>query len=194
VFDDGDPERAVVLDEGFGAEFEEGEFAADGGEGVIDAAGSVAAGVGADALADGVGRAGEVDEVGDADELVDVGGLAEVSREAVEDDQVGVRGAAVAEEGEKDFAGDGELFVFEERAGVEDVADDAEFGGREEPVGGFAGGGEAELLAEVEVGAVPVPEAAVFEGIAERGLAGSGGADDEEGVVDADRLTENGRR
>jgi len=89
VFDNGDPERAVVLDEGFGAAFEEGEFAADGGEGVIDAAGSVAAGVGADALADGVRRAGEVDEVGNADELVDVGGLAEVSREAVEDDQVG---------------------------------------------------------------------------------------------------------
>ena len=87
------------------------------------------------------------------------------------------------------------MFVFEECAGVEDVADDAEFVGREEPVGGYtAGGGEAELLAEVEVGAVPVPEAAVFEGIAERGLAGSGGADDEEGVVDADRLTENGRR
>jgi hypothetical protein len=88
------------------------------------------------------------------------------------------------------------LFVFEECAGVEDVADDAEFVGREEPAGGFAGGGggEAELLAEVEVGAVPVPEAAVFEGIAERGLAGSGGADDEEGGGDADRLKENGRR
>ena len=194
VLDDRDAAGVVVIDEGLGAEFESGEFAADGRERVVDTAAAVAAGVAADTLEDGVGRADEVDEVGDADEVIDVGGLAEVSWQAVEDDDVIGGGAAVAKEGKQDFAGDGELFVFEECAGVEELADEVEFVGREEWVGGASGGGEAELVAEVEVHAVLVPEAAAFEGIAERGLAGAGGADDEKGVVDEDRLTKYGQR
>jgi hypothetical protein len=193
VFDDRDAERAVVCDEGFGATFEDGELAAHGAQRVVNAARSIAADVGADALEDGVGGAAEVDEVGDADEVVDVGGLAEVSWQAVEDDDVIVGGAAVAEEGKQDFAGDGELFVFEERAGMEELADEVEFVGREVPVGG-AGGGEAEFVAEVEVDTLPVPEAVAFKDIAERGFAGTGGADDEDRVVDADKLTQNGKR
>ena len=51
---------------------------------------------------------------------------------------------------------------------------------------------EAELVAEVEVDALLVPEAVAFEGIAERGLAGAGGADDQDGAVHDDRLTHNG--
>ncbi len=193
VSDDGDAVGVVVFDEGFGALFEGDELAAHGGQRVVVATRPVAAGVGADALENGVGGAAEVDEVGDADEVVDVGGLAEVSWQAVEDDDVIVGGAAVAEEGKQDFAGDGELFVFEECAGMEELADEVEFVGCEVPVGG-AGGGEAEFVAEVEVDTLPVPEAAAFEGVAERGFAGTGGADDEDGVVDADKLTQNGKR
>ena len=99
VFNDGDAAGVVVIDEGPGAEFEGGEFAADGGERVVDTAAAVAAGVAADTLEDGVGRAEEVDEVGDADDVVDGGGLAEMSWEAVEDDDVVVAGGALAEEG-----------------------------------------------------------------------------------------------
>lgn len=193
VFDDGDAQRLVVFDEGLGAVLESGELAAHGGQRVVDAARPVAAGVGADALEDGVGAAAEVDEVGDADDVSDVGGLAEVSRQAVEEDDVIVGGAAVAEEGKQDFAGNGELFVFEECAGMEELADEVEFVGRKEPLGG-AGGGEAEFVAEVEVDTLPVPEAAAFEGIAERRFAGTGGADDEDRVVDAVKLTHNGKR
>ena len=193
VFEDGDAERVVVIDEGFGAVFEGDELAAHGGQRVVNAARSIAAGVVADALEDGVGAADEVDEVGDADDGGDVGGLAEVSWQAVEEDDVIVASAVVAEEGEKDFAGDGELFVFEERAGMEELADEVEFVGREVPVGG-AGGGEAEFVAEVEVDTLPVPEAVAFKDIAERGFAGTGGADDEDRVVDADKLTQNGKR
>jgi hypothetical protein len=194
VFEDGDAERVVVIDEGFGAVFEGDELAAHGGQRVVNAARSVAAGVVADALEDGVGAADEVDEVGDADDGVDGGGLAEVSWQAVEEDDVIVASAVVAEEGEKDFADDGELFVFEECAGAQELADEAQFVGREKPVGGTGAGSEAEFMAKVEVDAMLVPQAAAFEDVAERGLAGTGGADDEDGVVNDDKLTQPGKR
>lgn len=192
VFEDGDAEGAVVFDEGLGTVFEGDELAADGGKRVVDAAGSVATCVAADAMKDGVRCADEMDEENDAEDVGDVVGLSKVPRQAVENDDVAVGGAMIAEEGEQDLAGDVELFVFQECACVEKLADDVTLVGRE--VGGLTGGGEAELVAKVKVRAMLVPETVTFEGHAERCLAGAGGADDENGVVNSNRLTKRGGR
>ncbi len=119
------------------------------------------------------------DEGFDADKARHRTRLAFVTRQSVEDQDIIRAGRAAFDEGLEEFQGDGELRVCEQRSREERPANDLQVGAVEDRKLSRGGGCGAQLSAEIEVMALPPLQAASFEELTQRCLAGTRRSDEE---------------
>jgi len=167
----------VIIDERGCAGSEQSEFLFHGLRIVVDAASSVASAVLGDALEDNVGGAIEHKHGLEVDEAGHGLGLAYVTRQTVQDEQVGIGDGGGCDNREQDVLGNVKLVVFQQRACVKHVSDNRDVGVGELWVAVRGAGCGAELIAEIKMDATSGAEAVVLKVLAQGCLAGAGWAE-----------------
>jgi hypothetical protein len=171
-----------MADEGGGTFAENLEFAGDELGGIVGAVLAVAAGIEAETFEDGRGVAFELDEVGDTNDFFEGYGLADMAREAVEDEEGQGRGGGHwnGDELLQNFFSEVKGFIFQKSAAFEDIAEKLNFLCRKIRAGATCDD-RAEIGAEIEMTAGATGETVALQPIAQRRFAGTRGAEEQQG-------------
>ncbi len=165
--DDGNAPVAAFVQQRCGPLFKEGQFTADGVGGIVNASGPVTAAVEPDAVKDDLWRATQMDGADDLQPWIEPVHLAEMSRKAIEDEEIPRCGGPDGDEFAQNGFGDGEGVVFEQRTFGEHAPDEGDV------VVGEAwrrrcGGGVAEFATEIEMDAAAPMKAGLFGVVPQR--------------------------